>query len=73
MAHDGELATHAIEAAEYLFEEDEPDETGGLFEPIDEHTAKAAITRFGELVAGLRGVPKSGHGEGPKQRGFGVQ
>ena len=59
MAHDGELAAHAIAAAQYLFEEDEPDETGGLFEPSDEPTAKAAITRFGELFAGLRGVPKS--------------
>lgn len=59
MAHDGELAARAIAAAEYLFEEDEPDQTGGLFEPSDEHTAKAAITRFGELFAGLRGVAKS--------------
>ena len=59
MARDGELAARAIAAAEYLFEEDEPDNTGGLFEPSDENTAKAAITRFGELFAGLRGVAKS--------------
>ena len=59
MAQEGELAVRAIAAAEYLFEEDEPDGTGGLFEPSDERTARAAITRFGELFAGLRGVPKS--------------
>ena len=59
MAHDDELVECAIEAAESLFNEDEPDETGGLFEPSDENTAKAAITRFGELFAELRGVAKS--------------
>ena len=59
MARDGDLAARAIAAAEYLFEEDEPDETGGLFEPSDENTAKVAITRFGELFAELRGVAKS--------------
>ena len=59
MAPDGELTARAISAAENLFKEDEPDETVGLFEPSDEHTAKAAITRFGELFADLRGVPKS--------------
>ena len=59
MAYDGELTARAIATAEYLFEEDEPDEAGGLFEPSDEHTAKAAVRRFGELFSELRGVPKS--------------
>ena len=59
MARDGELTARAITAAEYLFKEDQPDETGGLFEPSDKNTAKAAITRFGELFAELSGVPKS--------------
>ena len=59
MVGDGELASRAIAAAEYLFEEDEPDKTGGLFEPSDDYTARAAITRFGELFAELRGVPKA--------------
>ena len=59
MARESELAVRAIAAADRLFKEDEPDETGGLFEPSDEHTAKAAIKRFGELFAELRGVPKS--------------
>ena len=59
MARDGELAARAMAAAEYLFNEDEPDETGRWFEPSDEHTAGAAITRFGELFAGLRGVTKT--------------
>ena len=59
MARESELAERAIAAADRLFKEDEPDETGGLFEPNDEHTAKAAIKRFGELFAELRGVPKS--------------
>ena len=59
MARESELAALAITAAERLFEKDESDEISGLFEPSDEHTAKAAIKRFGELFAGLRGVPKS--------------
>ncbi|MCY4011374.1 MAG: hypothetical protein OXG82_01520 [Gammaproteobacteria bacterium] len=59
MARDGELAARAIAAAEYLFEEDEPDETDGLFEPSDEHTARVAVKRFGKLFAELRGVPKT--------------
>ena len=59
MAHDSELVARAVAAAEYLFEEDEPNETGGLFEPSDDNTAKAAVTRFGELFAELRGVAKS--------------
>lgn len=59
MASQSELAARARAAAEYLFEEHEQNETGGLFEPGDEHTATSAITRFGELFAGLRGVPKS--------------
>ena len=59
MVRENELETRAISAAESLFEEDEPGETGGLFEPSDEHTAEAAIKRFGQLFAGLTGVPKS--------------
>lgn len=59
MPRDGELAARAIAAAEYLFEEDEPDETDGLFEPTDEHTARVAVKRFGKLFAELRGVPKT--------------
>lgn len=59
MAQDDELVAHAIAAAEYLFNKDEPEETGGLFEPSDENTVNAAIMRFDELYTGLRGVPKS--------------
>lgn len=59
MAHDDELVARAIATVEYLFETDERGETGGLFEPSDEVTAKAAITRLGELFAEVRGVPKS--------------
>ena len=59
MAHDADLVARAKAAAECLFQEDEPDEAGGLFEPSGEHTAKAATTRFGELFAELRGVAKS--------------
>ena len=54
-----EQANRAMEAAEYLFESDERDDTDGLFEPCDGHTARAAITRLGKLFAELRGVPKS--------------
>ncbi len=58
MAHNNELEARAVTAAEYLFNSDEPEETGGLFEPSDENTVNAAIMRFSELFAGLRGIPK---------------
>lgn len=57
MARDSELVARAKAAAERLF--DAPGETGDIFEPYDRHTAKAAVRRFSELFAGLRGVPKS--------------
>lgn len=59
MAHDDELVARAITTAEYLFKTDEPDKTGGLFEPSDEVTAKAAITRLSELFAEVSGLPKT--------------
>ena len=59
MTRDSELVAHGIAAAERLFYEDAPAETGDIFEPRDEHTAKAAVRRFGELFAGLRGVTKT--------------
>ena len=59
MARDSELVARGIAAAERLFHEDAPGETGDIFEPRDEHTAQAAVTRFGELFARLHGVPKS--------------
>ncbi len=57
MARDSELIARAIAAAERLF--DAPGETGDIFEPRDQHTAKAAVRRFSELFAELRGVAKS--------------
>ena len=64
MAHDGELAARAIAAAEYLFEEDDPDEIGGLFEPSDERTAKTAVTRVRRAVRWASWSTEVRHGEG---------
>ena len=57
MARDNELIARARAAAERLF--DETGETSDIFEPTDEHTAEAAVRRFGELFAGLPGIAKA--------------
>lgn len=59
---ENELMDHAREAAEFLFRrfrKNESDEIDKLFEPSNKCTAEAAITRFGELFAGLDWLPKT--------------
>lgn len=57
MDRNDELIVRASAAAECLFSE--TGETTDIFEPTDEHTAEAAVRRFGELFAELRGIAKT--------------